>query len=141
MPYALAELEDGKPPAFRAVFDPGDALPGEVVVDDPPAAGEVWDSAAGGLRPKRDEEELEEAKAAKTEEIAAAAVEALAPMFTHGAGRDETMLLVASHVLRICEAVGVQPDPRLESVVETGQKALQKKAEIEGATTPGEWRG
>ncbi len=76
---------------------------------------------------------LEAAKAARTDEFAARAIDDLAPLFTDGQGRDETMLLLAGHLLKLCEALLVAPDPRLRTVVDTGQKALQKKAEVEGA--------
>jgi hypothetical protein len=78
---------------------------------------------------------LDGLKAQKVEEMAARAIEELAPMFTPNAGRDETALLVAGHVLKICEALGIPPDPRLTEVVATGEKALAKKAEVEAAAT------
>lgn len=78
---------------------------------------------------------LEGLKAQKVDEMAARAIDDLAPMFTPGKGRDETALLVASHVLKICEALKIPPDPRLPTVVETGQWALAKKEEVEAATT------
>ena len=141
MPYALTELEDGKAPAFRAIADPADALPGEVVVEEPPGEGEVWDQAAGAVRPRGDGEEMAALKVAKTEEIAARAVEALAPMFTDGRGRDETVLLIAGHVLKLCEALKVPPDSRLREVVATGEKALRLKAEVEAAGSVEELEG
>ena len=139
--YALSKLEDGKAPAFRAIADPADALPGEVVVEEPPGEGEVWDQAAGAVRPRGDGEEMAALKAAMVEEIAAEAVDALAPMFTDGAGRDETVLLVAGHVLKLCEALNVEADPRLSEVVATGEKALRLKAEIEAAGSAEELEG
>jgi len=65
----------------------------------------------------------------------ARAIDDLSGLFTPNAGRDETALLVAGHVLKICEALKIPPDPRLRTVVETGQWALAKKAEVEGAVT------
>jgi len=84
---------------------------------------------------------LEGLKAAKVAEMAGAAIDALAPMFTPNAGRDETALLVAGHVLKICEALNIPSDPRLRTVVETGQWALTKKAEVGAATTVEELEG
>ncbi len=78
---------------------------------------------------------LEGLKAAKVDEMAARAIDELAPMFTPGKGRDETALLVAAHVLKICEALKIPPDPRLSEVVATGEKALGLKAEVEVAAT------
>ncbi len=103
----------------------------------------VWLSAA---TPEPTPEQLAAAelpvvKAKKISEFAAHAIDDLSPLFTDGAGRDETALLIASHVLKICQALGITPDPRLSQVVSTGEKALQKKAEVEAATTPAEVEG
>ena len=137
MPYALMSetAKDGGRPAYRLIRDPSEALPGEVVVAEEPGEGEVWDSASGVLRPRTGAEDLQRAKVQKIDAFADAAVDGLAPMFTPGKGRDETALLVAGHVLKICEALKIPPDPRLRTVVETGQWALAKKAEVEAATT------
>ncbi len=92
-------------------------------------------TGSGWTEGKPQAEILAGLKAAKVGEMAGAAIDALAPLFTPNAGRDETALLVASHVLKICEAFNIPPDPRLTEVVATGEKALAKKAEVEGATT------
>lgn len=138
--YALLNPKDGKEPAYQAVASPEDAPAGAVVVEEVPP-GAVWDEPSGALRPKRDGEELEELKAARTEEIAAEAIGALASMFTPGAGKDEAVLLIAGHVLKVCEALNVPPDPRLREVVSAGEKALRLKAEVEGATSAAEVEG
>jgi hypothetical protein len=78
---------------------------------------------------------LDDAKAQKIDEFAGKAIDDLAPLFTGTHGRDETLFLVAGHVLQICEALNVQVDPRLEQVVAKGEHALSKKAEVEQATT------
>lgn len=96
----------------------------------------LWDGDAP--RPRTEEEALSERKAAKVDELAACAVEEIAPLFTPSKGRDEALFLVAGHVLRLCEALGVQPDPRLRTVVETGERALAKKAEVEASASPEE---
>ena len=140
MPYALSGLEDGKAPAWRAIPSEDDAEAGEVVVGGVPA-GHVWDAAAGALRPPSEGEELERARAGKLDEIAGLAIADLAPLFTEGKGRDETALLVAAHVLKLCEALKVPADPRLAAVVQTGQKALAKKAAVEGASSVEEVEG
>ena len=98
----------------------------------PKWAGSEWTEG------KSEPEILEGKKASKVGELAGAAIDELAPLFTPGAGRDETALLVASHVLKLCEALNIEPDPRLAEVVSTGEKALQKKAEVEQAATPEE---
>jgi hypothetical protein len=49
--------------------------------------------------------------------------------------------MLAAHVRQICEALGVQPDPRLERVETVGKKALSKRDEVEAATTPEEVEG
>lgn len=133
--FALMNPRDGEQPAYRLIRDPSEALPGEVVVTEEPGEGEVWDAFTGGPRPRTGAEDLERRKAAKVEEMAARAIDELAPMFTPNAGRDETALLVAGHVLKICEALKIPPDPRLRTVVETGQWALAKKEAVEAATT------
>jgi hypothetical protein len=78
------------------------------------------------------------AKEQKISEFADRAIDELSPLFTDGKGRDETMLLLAGHVLAIAEALNVPVDPRLEQVVATGQKALAKKVEVEQAATVAE---
>ncbi len=132
MPHALSYLEDGKRPSARP--DPGELLPGEILVDEVPE-GSVWDAATGALRQPTAAERLEAKKAAKIGELAGAAIDSLSPMFTPGSGRDETALLVAGHVLQICEALGIPPDPRLSTVVSAGEKALAKKVAVEGAAS------
>ena len=113
-----------------------DPLPAGCIESRPPEGfhspkwtGSVWEEG------KPQAEILEGLKAQKVAEMAGAAIDELAPMFTPNAGRDETALLVAGHVLKICEALNIPPDPRLTEVVATGEKALAKKAEVEGATT------
>ena len=93
----------------------------------PKWTGEEW------VEGKPEGEILEALKGSKVGEIAQSAVDDLAPLFTPGAGRDETVLLVAAHVLKIAEALKVPVDPRLRTVVQTGQRALEKKAEVEAA--------
>ena len=84
---------------------------------------------------KPESEILEDLKTQKVGEFAGRAIDDHSPLFTDGKGRDETMLLLAGHVLQICEALNVPVDPRLKQVVSTGEKALTKKAEVEQATT------
>lgn len=67
--------------------------------------------------------------------MAGRAIDELARHFTDGAGRDETVLLIASHVLKIAQALSITPDPRLVSVVQTGEKALAKKETVVAATS------
>jgi hypothetical protein len=46
MPYALSNLQDGHPPAWRAVASETDLAEGEVYVEDiPPVTDPVWDEA------------------------------------------------------------------------------------------------
>lgn len=134
--FVLVNPKDGECPGYRLIRDPSEAMPGETIVEAEPASGEVWDEASGAFRQKGEAERLEEAKAHKVEEFARRGIDDLAPLFTPGIGRDETALLVAGHVLQICEALKIPPDPRLRTVVQTGEKALAKKAEVEAATTP-----
>ncbi len=98
-------------------------------------SGSAWEEG------KPQAEILEGQKAQKVAEMAARAIDELAPLFTPNAGRDETALLVASHVLKVCEALDIPPDPRLLEVVATGEKALAKKAEVEVAATIEELEG
>jgi hypothetical protein len=84
---------------------------------------------------KPEGEILDDAKAQKVDEFANRAITDLSPLFTDGKGRDETMLLLAGHVLRICQALNVPADPRLAQVVSKGEQALQKKEEVEQAAT------
>jgi hypothetical protein len=81
---------------------------------------------------------VEGLKAQKIDEFAGRAIDDLAPLFTGTHGRDETLFLVAGHVLQICEALNVPVDPRLEQVVAKGEHALSKKAEVEQAATVAE---
>lgn len=55
--YALSNLVNGQVPSARAIRTPGDASPGEVVVEEIPA-GWVWDSSAGTLRQRDSAETL-----------------------------------------------------------------------------------
>lgn len=141
MPYLIHPRGDGREPGWSLVSDGHEPQAGEVLVDEMPVPGEVWDEATGALREKGEAERLAEAKAEKVEAFARRGVADLAPLFTPGVGRDETALLVASHVLAICEALNIAPDPRLTAVVQTGEKALAKKAEVEAAATPEEVEG
>jgi hypothetical protein len=84
---------------------------------------------------KPEEEIVEVKKTQKIDEFASLAIDELSPLFTEGKGRDEILLLACGHVLQICEALGIQADPRLSQVVSTGQKALTKKTEVEQAAT------
>jgi hypothetical protein len=84
---------------------------------------------------KPEPEIVEDLKTQKISEFADRAIDDLSPLFTEGKGRDETMLLLAGHVLQICEALNISADPRLSEVVSTGQKALTKKEEVEQAAT------
>ncbi len=130
MPYLLLPREDGGV-GYAWVDENYEPAAGEIVLEREPEDDEVID--AGSLRPKTEAEKLEEAKEHKIGELARDAIGDLSGLFTPGAGRDETALLVAGHVLSICEALNIQPDPRLTEVVQTGEKALVKKAEVEEA--------
>ena len=133
--YALSHLKDGKPPGFRAIGAAEDALPGEVVVQEPPGPDEVWDEAAGSLREPTPDEALELKKAQKVAQMDAAALNELAPLFTDGAGEKELAFVLAPHVRRI---MGNQADPRLAVVEEVGAKALTKRDQIAAAQSPGD---
>jgi hypothetical protein len=118
------------------LLEDGEATPQNCVTQRPPEGfysprwtGSTW------VEGKPESEILESKKAEKVDEFAAQAIDELSPLFTEGKGRDETMLLIAGHVLQIAEALNVPVDPRLEQVVSTGEKALQKKEEVEQAAT------
>lgn len=132
MPYRITPRGDGGLSA-ESVAPDYEAKEDDVITEELPGDDVVWEN--GALRPKTEAEWLAEAKAQKIGEFAAQAIDDLAPLFTEGTGRDETVLLVASHVLKLCESLKVQPDPRLKQVVDTGQKALTKKSEVEAATS------
>lgn len=53
-----------------------------------------------------------------------------------GALREETMHLLAAHVSAICLALSIPIGSKLGQVVQVGERALQKKAEVEAANTP-----
>lgn len=130
--YEVLDPKDGEPVGYRTVKGVDDAENPALVFEEMPE-GAVWDGERGAPREPTEGALLEARKAAKTEEIAAAAIDSLAPLFTDGKGRDETALLVAGHVLKLCEALKVPVDPRLRTVVQTGERALAKRAEVEGA--------
>jgi hypothetical protein len=118
------------------LLEDGEATPQGCIESRPPEgfyspkwAGSEW------IEGRPQAEILDDAKAQKVGEFADRAITDLSVLFTEGKGRDETMLLLAGHVLQICEALNVSADPRLSQVVATGEKALTKKAEVEGAAT------
>lgn len=133
MPYLLYPRGEGKEPGWSMVREDYAPQAGEVVLQSRPEPGKVW--ADGELRPKLAAELLADARAEKLDEIASEAIESLSGLFTEGKGRDETMLLVAGHVLQICQGLGITPDPRLSEVVATGTKALEKKEAVLTAAT------
>jgi hypothetical protein len=121
------------------LLEDGEALPAGCVSARPSEgfyaprwAGSAW--AEG----KPASEIVEDLKAQKISEFADRAITDLSPLFTDGRGRDETMLLLAGHVLQIADALNVPVDPRLEQVVSKGEQALSKKAEVEWAATAAE---
>ena len=132
--FALSNLRDGEPPAYRAIADASEATAEEVVVEEVPP-GWVWDEATGELREPTPEEALEPKKAQKIAEMHAAALDELSPLFTNGAGENELAFILAAHVRRI---LGNQADPRLAVVEEVGSKALAKRDEVEAAMTEAE---
>ena len=134
MPYAL-KPEDGKVPAWRAIKDASDAEAGEVVVQEPPAPGEVWDASENALRPRTEAEQLEEAKAQKVDSFAAKAVDELRPYVTGEHGDREMLYLAAKHIKALFDAQGLETDPRLDALISTGDKAMQKKEAIGQAST------
>jgi hypothetical protein len=115
------------------------ALPAGCIESRPPAGfhSPRW-VVSEWVEGKPEAEIVEDLKTQKIDEFAGRAIDDLSPLFTDGKGRDETMLLLAGHVLQIAEALNVQADPRLEQVVSTGAKAMQKKAEVEQAATVAE---
>ena len=139
--YALSNLAEGESPSWRMIRDPKDATGGEVVMEEPPPPGWVWDASAQALREPTDTERLEEAKAHKIDEFAKRAIDDLAAHFTGEHGRDETMQLLTDTVVRLCQQAGVQYDPRLDEIRAVAVKAYQKKAAIEGAQSPEELEG
>jgi hypothetical protein len=134
MAWEVVSPKDGQLCGTKYVRDATEAEDPTLVFDTVPD-GSVWDAASRKPRLVNDIEKLAAAKEAKVENLAACAIDDLAIMFTKNMGRDETALLLASHVLGICEALGIQPDPRLSELVTTGQKALAKKTEVEKAVT------
>lgn len=66
----------------------------------------------------------------KINEFAARSVDDLSPHFTGDHGRDETTHILAAHVLQICQALGIEVDPRLQAVVDMGNKARTKQEQI-----------
>lgn len=69
MPYALDNPQDGKEPGWRAVPQNYTPAAGEVLVNDPPPAGWVWNAATGTLRPRTNTEALSLSKATRIREI------------------------------------------------------------------------
>ena len=98
-----------------------------------------WTGSAGGWTEGMAQGEIAEAlKPQKLEEMHAAALEELSPLFTEDRGKDELIFVLAAHVRQICGALGVPVDPRLAAVETVGEKALQKRDEVEAATSPEE---
>jgi hypothetical protein len=124
------------------LLEDGEALP-VGCVEDRPAQGFYLPRWTGSewVESRPEAEILDDAKAQKIDEFAARAIDDLSVLFTEGKGRDETMLLLAGHVLQIAQALNVPVDPRLEQVVSTGEKALQKKEEVGQATSVEELEG
>lgn len=68
MPYALSNLVNGQEPSYRYVVSAGDAMPGEVVVDDVPS-GYVWNAATQTLRARTAAEQLALSKSRRIAQI------------------------------------------------------------------------
>jgi hypothetical protein len=113
-------------------------LPARCIESRPPEGfySPQWSFASSEWTEGKPEPEIvEDLKTQKISEFADRAITDLSPLFTESKGRDETMLLLAGHVLQICEALNVSVDPRLSQVVSTGEQALAKKEEVEQAAT------
>jgi hypothetical protein len=73
MPYAIQNPTDGKFPSWRAVGEGEDLEADEVLVNEAPVPGEVWDAATQSFRDPTTTEALTEARAAKERELRDAA--------------------------------------------------------------------
>ncbi len=120
-------LEDGEPMPEGCVEErPPEGL------HSPKWTGSEW------VEGKPESEIVEARKPEKVAEMHAAAMDALAPLFTEGRGEHELIFLLAAHVRRI---LGDQADPRLGTVEEVGKKALAKRDEIGSAQSLEELEG
>lgn len=133
MPYLIHPRGEAMEPGYTLVADDYEPQPGEVVLQVPPETGEVWDAAAGALRPRTEAEELERGKVEKVDNFARLAVDDLRPYVTGEHGDREMLFIVAKHVKALYDAQGIPADPRLAALIETGEKAMSKLGEIEAA--------
>jgi hypothetical protein len=127
--YLYPDAEPGRDYTVRAVEGSAPYIAEWNLPDPQPTEAEL--EAAG----------LEVAKVQKVGQMHEAAISELSPLFTDAHGKDELMFVLAAHVKQICEALGIQPDPRLSQVEVVGQKALAMRDEVEAAHTPEELEG
>lgn len=85
--------------------------------------------------PKPTDQELNSAlmdavKADKINELVYRSIEELSPHFTEDHGRDETIHLLAAHLVAVCDALNITVDSRLRSVVTVGEKARVKQDQV-----------
>jgi hypothetical protein len=122
--------------AHDVLLEDSEALPAGCIESRPPEGfySPKW-TVSGWVEGKPESEILPTLQEAKINEFAGKAIDDLAPLFTGTHGRDETLFLLAGHVLQIAEALNVQVDPRLSEVVSKGEQALAKKEEVQQATT------
>jgi hypothetical protein len=118
------------------LLEDGEATPQGCVEERPPEGfySPRWTGTAW-VEGKPEREILPTLQEAKINEFATRAIDDLAPLFTGTHGRDETLFLLAGHVLQIAQALNVPTDLRLAEVVSKGEQALSKKAEVEEAAT------
>lgn len=123
-PWALADPEDGREPAYRSVDEDTPLAPGEVVVAEHPA-GKVWDAGLGALREKTAAERTREKKAARKAALSEEGRRLTEPMFAVGFASEEFQALTAAR------ALGQPADPRLTEAVRIMGRVRQAYAEID----------
>ncbi len=121
--YALIDPQDGREPSYRLIREAAEAQPGEVVVEQQPPPGSVWEAASKRLRPRTDAENLAVAKEAKRAELHAA--------FARECEAD----FGATPWVAIAVLASSPTDARVTSLKTRATKLRDRLAAVDGATT------
>jgi hypothetical protein len=138
MPYVLQlPLVDGQPPASSYWEENEDYQPAEneVVVskeeyEDTIEVGVgpgLWDETTQTLRGRTEADALADLKTQKKQELADSAGTIIGEHLTFptmGLGDREVLMILATAVKRICDALGVVPDERIALIADTGALVL-----------------
>lgn len=131
MKWKVEPREDGGLSATMVPLD-YEAQEGEVVKDFIPDESYCWDS--GDIRKKNDDELLDDAQEDKIEEMADEVVEDMLPFVVSDQGDREILYALAKQQQLIVENLpDVELLPPVAALISFGDKAMQKRAEIENA--------